>query len=168
MTLTELWKKLRRREPKNMAGKFELDAENKMRLLPARLVMSANSYRWRASSLWNTLSEELRSCQSFFKKNVKTWILEQITVPPDLGAVPPDLGAVPPDLGAVPPVLGAVPPDLGAVPPDLGAVPPDLGAVPPDLGAVPPDLGAVPPDLGAVPPDLGAVPPDLGAVPPDI
>ena len=96
MMLTEMWKNLNRQEPENLAGKFSWEEDWRVSVTPARLVLSRNSYRWRACSQWNLLCEELRSCQSLpvFKKKTRAWIKEQ-RVPLD-DPLPPTQQDVPP------------------------------------------------------------------------
>ena len=78
-SLVVMWKALRRRTPDYFTDKLNLDEDDKITLTPARLVMTAESFRWRTANWWNTLPDSMREQMSLplFKKQLRTWLLDQ-------------------------------------------------------------------------------------------
>ena len=79
ITLTETWRNLRLKTPAYMAGEQVLNEENLIEVNPTRLQMTRASFKWRARVLWNSTSDEMRSCESLqvFKKFTRKWIKDQ-------------------------------------------------------------------------------------------
>ena len=78
-SLVVMWKELRRRTPDYFTDKLNLDKDDKITLTPARLVMTAESFRCRTTNWWNTLPDSMRGQMSLplFKKQLRTWLLDQ-------------------------------------------------------------------------------------------
>ena len=76
-TLTEMWRTIYLKTPNYMCGKITCDDDMMVTTTPGRLQMTRASYRWRAFTLWNSQSEEVRKCQSIknFKKLIKSNII---------------------------------------------------------------------------------------------
>ena len=77
--LTFLWKVLRRQEPCYFTRILTLNGDNMIEMVPARLQLTAQSFRWRAVVGWNGLHQQLRSCLSLkgFKTQLKDWLIGQ-------------------------------------------------------------------------------------------
>ena len=77
-TLIETWKNLRMEIPPYMAGKLVMEG-NDLVIVDTRLIMTRSSFRWRARTQWNSVSEEMKVCRSLpvFKKQVKKWLKDQ-------------------------------------------------------------------------------------------
>ena len=75
----------------NIKNKLSILPDKKVDLAPARLKISARSFRWRTTSGWNDLPEYLRCSEklSCFKKELKRFIIEgRVAVAPRR---PPDI-----------------------------------------------------------------------------
>ena len=107
-----MWTLVRRGVPQYLSSRIQIDADLKLSTDPARIQNTLSSYRWRASSLWNELDDDIRMNQSLqsFKKRLKLWIIDKRTIPvlaPNIGTDPdPDID-LNPDPGPDPdPALG--------------------------------------------------------------
>ena len=92
-SLIQLWKLLRIHKPSNMANKFSLDEDNIVSTTAPRLLFTTNGFRWRTTTTWNQLPEDLRTTLSLpvFKRRIKTWITGQrIATPAHAPAPAPD------------------------------------------------------------------------------
>ena len=78
-SLITLWKILRQGVPQYFRGKITLDEDNCTKVVPARILLTGQSFRWRSAHNWNELSQELRDCQSLprFKRLLKSWLIKQ-------------------------------------------------------------------------------------------
>ena len=78
-SLLLLWRVLRRKCPKVLADKLEMDDDCLIHTDKPGLLHTMNAFRWRTSVSWNSLSLELRhnSQLKSFKSGLKKWILEQ-------------------------------------------------------------------------------------------
>ena len=76
-TLTETWRIINTMFPVYMHNKLQCNDQMVIGVTPGRLQMTRSSFRWRASSIWNTLKDETRKCKSLprFKKLVRSWLI---------------------------------------------------------------------------------------------
>ena len=70
---------IKEKEPRYFARMMKLDRDNRIEMVPARLQITAKSFRWRAVTGWNGLPENLRSCLSLqsFKSQIKQWLIDR-------------------------------------------------------------------------------------------
>ena len=80
-TITETWRNINLKSPRYFANTFKLDNEGCTVTNTPRLKMTKFSYKWRASTLWNSMSEELRTCKSLpvLKRKLKCWLINNRT-----------------------------------------------------------------------------------------
>ena len=78
-SLAVMWRIIRCNKPSYFSEKLTLDGDNHLILVPARLITTGQSFRWKTGNLWNSLPDEMRGCQSLpsFKRGVKKWIIGQ-------------------------------------------------------------------------------------------
>ena len=78
-TLLEMWRTVHMGVSSYLCDKINWDEDLVVTTPPGRLQMTRNSYRWRACTLWNSQTEEIRKCQSIkaFKKQIKINIINQ-------------------------------------------------------------------------------------------
>ena len=86
-----MWRNINLKIPRYMFGKLNVDDSLRIVNPPGRIQLTRQSYRWRASSLWNQLSDDIRNCQSLprFKILAKKWILSLRLPDADINVVSP-------------------------------------------------------------------------------
>ena len=77
-SMTLLWKAIRLEAPRSMSDRFQLDGNNFLETVEPRIIHTMNSWRLRATSLWNRLPDDLRGMMSLpiFKKRTKQWLVD--------------------------------------------------------------------------------------------
>jgi hypothetical protein len=78
-------KYLKERISNKFPYKTRMAASNVINLGPdPNLQLNRNSFRWRASNLWNNLPEEIRSIQKInqFKQKLKLWVTQHVEIHP--------------------------------------------------------------------------------------
>ena len=75
----QLWKVLKAGKPEYLNRKFYTESEDLITTTTPRIQFTTNCYRWRMTEQWNQLPQSLRENNTLnsFKKQLKTWILEQ-------------------------------------------------------------------------------------------
>ena len=81
-TITETWRNIHLKSPKHFANSFKLDGESLTEVKNTRLKMTKYSYKWRAATLWNSMSADIRTCKSLptLKRKLKNWIVSNRTL----------------------------------------------------------------------------------------
>ena len=88
-TLLQFWKTVNWDIPVHMSEQIEVNDDRSVSTKQPRLILTANSYRVKATVFWNALPDFLKNekCISKFKKGPKKWIFERIK--PDPGLMQP-------------------------------------------------------------------------------
>ena len=84
-TLISLWNYKNRNIPQHFSFVITHGPDHTLTTHHARLHITQSSFRWKGTSLWNTLPLNIRSIPSLprFKTAAKNWILQKRTRPPD-------------------------------------------------------------------------------------
>ena len=96
-SLCQAWKTVRWNLPRHFKDRMILTDDQRIETNEPRLLITAQSYRWKTVGYWNALPENLRyeTTLTRFKKQLKKWLRERIYDP----GLPPDdsLEELPPD-----------------------------------------------------------------------
>ena len=81
-TITETWRNIHLKSPRHFANSFKLDDESLTEVKNTRLKITKYSYKWRAATLWNSMTADLRTCKSLpvLKRKLKNWIIGNRTI----------------------------------------------------------------------------------------
>ena len=81
-TITETWRNIHLKSPRHFANSFRLDIESLTEVKNPRLKMTKFSYKWRAATLWNSVTVDLRTCKSLLvlKRKLKCWLINNRTI----------------------------------------------------------------------------------------